>query len=101
MWEGQFLFALRGAQVVHCLDPSIQPPKKFIIAKDEKKLDVAAKTSDKPPVLNPEFEQWEAKDQQVLGYLLTSLSREIGSQVTNMTTAAGAWASIKTLHTSQ
>lgn len=79
MWEAQVLSALRGAQVVHFLDPSTQPPEKFIATKDEKKSDAAAKTGDKPPVLNPEFEQWVAKDQQVLSYLLTSLSREIGS----------------------
>ena len=100
MWEAQVLSALRGAQVVHFLDPSTQPPEKFIVTKNEKKSDDAAKTGDKPPVLNPEFEQWVAKDQQVLSYLLTSLSREIRSQVTNVTTAAGAWASIKALHAS-
>jgi hypothetical protein len=63
MWEAQILFALRGAQVVHFLDPSIQTVEKYIITKDEKKSDAAAKTGDKPPVLNPEFEQWVAKDQ--------------------------------------
>ena len=51
--------------------------------------------------MNPEYEKWVAKDQQVLSYLLTSLSREIGSQVTTVTTVASAWAAIEALHASQ
>jgi hypothetical protein len=41
-------------------------------------------------VLNPEYEDWEATDQQVLSYLLSSLSKEILTQVSSVTIAAEA-----------
>jgi len=95
MWHAQILSALRGAQAEHFIDPAARPPEKYLAPKGNKKMD------DEPPVVNPEYEKWVAKDQQVLSYLLTSLSREIGSQVTIVTTAASAWAAIGTLHASQ
>lgn len=42
-------------------------------------------------VANPAFEEWFAVDQQVLGFLLTSLSRDILAQVTMAKTSAEAW----------
>jgi len=95
MWQAQVLSALRGAQAEHFIDPASQPPEKFFAAKSEKKVE------GEPAVVNPEYEKWVAKDHQVLSYLLTSLSREIGSQVTTVTTAASAWAAIEALHASQ
>lgn len=95
MWKAQVLSAIRGAQVEHFLDPATRPPEKFLAAKDDKKVD------SEPPVVNPEFQKWVAKDQQVLSYLPTSISHKIGFQVTMMTTAAAAWAAIKALHASQ
>ena len=73
MWQAQVLSALRGAQAEHFIDPTARPPEKYLAPKGDKKTD------DEPPVVNPEYEKWVAKDQQVLSYLLTSLSREIGS----------------------
>jgi DICT domain-containing protein len=69
--------------VVHFIDPGVQPPTRHLPPKEDKKVDEA-------PVVNPELSKWVAKDQQVLSYLLTSLSCEIGSQVSSATTAAAA-----------
>jgi hypothetical protein len=53
------------------------------------------------PIPNPNYETWITKDQQVLNYLLSSLSKEIFSQVTSSAeTAATAWAAIEGLFTS-
>ena len=68
MWQAQVLSALRGAQAEHFIDPTTRPPEKYLAPKGDKKTD------DEPPVVNPEYEKWVAKDQQVLSYLLTSLS---------------------------
>lgn len=38
--------------------------------------------------INPAYEAWLAVDQQVLGYLFSSLSKEILTQVMTMDTAA-------------
>jgi len=106
MWKLQVLSALRGAQLVRFIDPEARPPEKFVAPKKiEKKAaddgDDAKLAGGDEPILNPEFEKWVAQDQQVLSYLLGSLLREIGSQVTMVTMAAEAWAAIHALHASQ
>lgn len=53
-------------------------------------------------MLNLEYAKWHAKDQTVLNFLLTSLSKEIFSQITTSAdTAAKAWAAIQALFASQ
>jgi hypothetical protein len=53
------------------------------------------------PVPNPEYEKWIAKDQHVLSYLFSSLSKEVFSQVSSATTVAELWVVIQGLHASQ
>jgi uncharacterized membrane protein YgcG len=59
---------------------------------DEKKDNV----NDGAPVKvsNPAYEEWFATDQQALGFLLSSLSRDILAQVTMARTSAEAWKTI-------
>jgi hypothetical protein len=45
--------------------------------------------SKEPPVVNPDYETWVAKDGQVLNYLLSSLSKEILGQVNSEDTYQG------------
>lgn len=99
MWKLQVLSGLRGAEMEKFIDPVEKPPEKFIPPKAE--ADNEKPTADAAPILNPEFKKWVAQDQQVLSYLLGSLSREIGSQITAVTTAAEAWTAIQALHASQ
>jgi hypothetical protein len=48
------------------------------------------------PSPNPEYKKWFAKDQTVLNYLLSNLSREIlGQVVSSAQTATSAWAAIE------
>lgn len=49
-------------------------------------------------VPNPAYEDWEASDQQVLGYLLSSLSRDVLMQVATCETAAEAWRTIEGMY---
>jgi hypothetical protein len=48
---------------------------------------------------NPPYEEWYATDQQVLAYLLLSLSREIMAQVTICNTAVSTWDIIESMFT--
>lgn len=50
---------------------------------------------------NPTFEEWDAMDQQVFGYLLSWLGREILTQVASTETAAEAWSNIEAIFMSQ
>jgi hypothetical protein len=43
---------------------------------------------------NPDFQDWDATDQQVLSHLLGSLSNEIPIHISTYTTSAEAWATI-------
>jgi hypothetical protein len=46
-------------------------------------------------MLNPDFEDWDAADQQVMSYLLGSLSKEILIHVSTCTTVTEAWVAIQ------
>jgi hypothetical protein len=48
-------------------------------------------------VSNPEYENWVQTDQQVLHYLLASLSKEILVSCIGMRTASAVWLAIKTM----
>lgn len=96
MWNAQVTSTLKGAQLAGFIKPTATPPAEFLAPEDEK---AAGKKVD--PLPNPEYEQWVAKDQQVLSYLFSSLSREIFSQVSSATTAAELWAAVQGLHASQ
>jgi hypothetical protein len=93
-WKSQVISAIKGAKLARFLESDVEAPPKFLpLRKDAK--------ADEPPVYNPEYEDWVAKDQQVLNYLLSNLSKEILGQVSHAVTAAGAWAAIQATFASQ
>ena len=89
LWKAQVLPALRGAQVTGLLDGSdAAPPKTVEIAK-------ADKTTAIEP--NPLYGPWIAKDQQVLSYLLNSLTPEILAQVIGKESTLDVWTTLTTI----
>ena len=62
-----------------------------------------AKSSEKPDeqVPNLDFEAWVAKDQQILNYLLSSLSRDVLTQVAALPTTAAVCEAIEGMFASQ
>jgi hypothetical protein len=62
-----------------------------------------AKSTDKPDELisNPEYEIWYAKDQQILNYLLSSVSKEVMVQISTCTTSTEVWKAIQDMTASQ
>lgn len=58
---------------------------------------------DKPTHLvpNPDYEAWVAKDQQILNYLLSSISKEILVQVGTCSTTSQLWKVIQDMSASQ
>ncbi|SPT17674.1 unnamed protein product [Triticum aestivum] len=93
LWKTQVLPALRGAQVTRLLDNSdAAPPKMVEVAK-------ADKTTAQEP--NPLYGPWIAKDQQVLSYLLNSMSPEILAQVVGRDSTFELWTTINNLFASQ
>ncbi|XP_073363465.1 uncharacterized protein [Aegilops tauschii subsp. strangulata] len=93
LWKTQVLPALRGAQVSGLLDNSdAAPPKTVEITK-------ADKTTTLEP--NPLYGPWIAKDQQVLSYLLNSMSPEILAQVIGKDSTYELWTTVNNLFASQ
>lgn len=92
-WKAQIVSALRGAQLADWLESTAVAPAKY--------LPVEAGKEKESPVVNPEHAPWVAKDQMVLSYLLTNLSKEILGHVNTEVTAKGAWAVIEGMFASQ
>jgi hypothetical protein len=86
--KAQILAVLRGARLEGHLTGATKAPPTQI--------------KDKEAVLisNPAYEEWYVVDQQVLAYLLLSLSKEIIGQVTIGTAVASAWGIIEGMYTS-
>jgi hypothetical protein len=69
LWHAQVRAAICGARLLGFFTSDSKVPPSKIMQKDTNGKEVE--------VLNPEYEDWEATNQQVLSYLLSSLSKEI------------------------
>jgi hypothetical protein len=66
-----------GAHLAEYIKPTVHPPKMYLTpAKGDSEKGGDDK---KPPVPNPDYETWIAKDKTVLNYLMSSLSKVIFS----------------------
>jgi len=93
VWRAQVLPVVRGARLVGLLDGSSVEPATMITVK---KAD-----NSEEKVENPAYVQWIAQDQQVLSYLLSSMTREILVQVSSLEHASEVWKSVSEMFSSQ
>jgi hypothetical protein len=92
LWETQALPAIRGARLMGYLDGTTKaPPATLSVDKDGEKSEVA----------NPAYEAWMQTDQNVLSYLVNSLSREIMLSVIGMKTSSAVWTAIRSMFATQ
>jgi alpha-L-fucosidase len=80
LWKAQVHSILRGAQLQGYIDgSSVAPDKKISIKTAGDKTEVTQ-------VVNPEYVQWSTLEQQVLGFLLTSMTKDawLKSQVVQL-----------------
>jgi uncharacterized membrane protein YgcG len=92
LWKLQVLPAIRGAQLEeHLASTAIPPPKEIVVKQG------GTETKE----VNPEFTRWMALDQQVLSYLLSTMTRDVMLQVATATTAAELWAAVEEIFSSQ
>jgi hypothetical protein len=91
-WKAQVLAAVRGARLMgHLTGHAAAPPMEV----DQKVGDKVVKTP------NPEYEDWYATDQQVLGFILGSLTKEVLPQVSAKETAAELWEALEVIYASK
>ncbi|XP_022683926.1 uncharacterized protein LOC105914785 [Setaria italica] len=92
LWKAQFLPAVRGAQLLRILEGKVPAPSPILkVLLDGKKKEVS----------NPEYDSWVSKDQQLLSYLLNSITREVLAGVATMTTSAEAWKALEVMFAAQ
>ncbi|CAO2145820.1 unnamed protein product [Urochloa humidicola] len=92
MWKAQVLAAARGSRLIGHLTGATA-------ALDE---EINSKVGEKETKIpNPAYEEWYARDQQILSFILSSLSKEVMTQVATKETAAQAWSAIWTMFSSQ
>lgn len=85
------MLAIRGDQLEGLLDGTdVMPPKEIAAIVD-------AKIVSKP---NEEYGKWVARDQQVMSYLLTSISKDVLTQVADKETTTNIWKGIQEMLTS-
>jgi hypothetical protein len=85
--------ALRGARVLDLVEGTDKAPVKT--------MEIEDKDNKKVIVENPEYATWFTRDQQVLRFLLNSVSPEILTHVTGLDSAAEVWGALKELVSSQ
>ncbi|CAO2141594.1 unnamed protein product [Urochloa humidicola] len=70
LWKLQDLLVIRGTQLEGFLDGTdVAPPKQIIEKVDGREV----------KRMNPKYSRWVTLDQQVLGYLLTTMNRDATS----------------------
>lgn len=92
MWRAQVLPVVRGALLQDYLDGTAKAPPSEL---EEK---VADKIVKKP---NPDYARFIARDQQLLSYLFSLLSRDIFSSVATLETSAQVWRTLEQVFNSQ
>ncbi|XP_072149321.1 uncharacterized protein [Setaria viridis] len=85
---------IRGAQLIDILEgKSVEPSTKTLkITKEDKTVEV---------VPNPVYVTWVAQDQQLLGYLLNSLTKDVLAQVATLTSSAEVWVVLEGMFSAQ
>jgi hypothetical protein len=93
LWRNQLLPQIRGTSLFGYLDGSTPKPEKSISStyKDGKVVDLP----------NPVHAAWAIQDQQVLAYLLTSVSKEVLTQMVSAETTQAAWTALTNMFSSQ
>ena len=93
LWKAQVMPAIRGAQLTGILNGTSRAPAT--------KLEIEKPDKTKEIIDNPEYEKWLAKDQQLLSYLLNSMSREVLAQVVMLESSAEVWTAIEGMYSAR
>jgi hypothetical protein len=93
MWKAQILAAVRALRLEGHLTGASPAPAVEEDGKDSTGKDVK--------VPNPLYEEWFARDQQVLSLVLGSLARDVLAQVAAQDTTTNLWSAIEEMYSSQ
>ena len=93
LWKVQVLPAVHATQLEGYLDGTVQAPPTHNEEKDK----------DGKPILtpNPAYTTWVTRDQQLMSYLLSSMSKDVLAQVATTKTAAQVWSTLEEIYASE
>jgi hypothetical protein len=92
LWHTHIMPAIHAAKLQGFLDGTEKEPPKTI----SKKVDTSIVIEP-----NPAYDRWVTQDQSVMGYIFVSLSREVLTGVSTMTTSAEVWATLANMYVSR
>jgi hypothetical protein len=93
LWCAQVLSTIRAAQLDGLLTGAETAPEQYLT------VTRADKMVSKEP--NPAYASWVARDQAILGYVLSSLTRETLMHVSRCSTLAHVWSTLVDLYSPQ
>ena len=93
VWKALVVPALRGARVLALVEGKESAPEEFLEAADANKKKIT--------IENPDYVAWIARDQQVLRFVLNSLSPDVLAHVIGLESSAEVWAAINALVSSK
>jgi hypothetical protein len=88
-WKAQVLVVLHGARLVRHITGTVKQPSQEIDGKEKDEW-----------VPNPVYEEWHAWNQWVLGFLFSSVSKEVLPEIATKDTGADAWKEIEGMFSS-
>ena len=93
LWKAQVLPAIRGAQLMGILEGKTSAPPQLIEVENAEKKKMIAP--------NKEYDKWLAKDQQLLGYLINSVAKDVLAQVASLESSAELWSALEKMFAAQ
>ncbi|KAK1620266.1 hypothetical protein QYE76_025783 [Lolium multiflorum] len=92
-WQTQVLPTLRGARVMGLLEGTDAAPSETLEVEDENKKKIS--------VSNPAYDTWVTKDQQVVSFLVNSLSEDVLPHVFGLHHAVDVWRALHNMYSTQ
>jgi hypothetical protein len=86
VWKALVIPALRGARVLDLVEGKDKAPDEFVSTEDAKNKKVV--------IVNPDYEAWISRDQQVLRWLINALSPDVLAHVVGLDSSAAFWAAL-------
>ena len=93
VWKALVVPALRGAQVLALVEGSEDAPEEYLEVEDDNKKKIK--------IENPDYLTWIARDQQVLRFIINSLSPDVLAHVIGLESSADVWSAINALVSSK
>jgi hypothetical protein len=88
VWKALVIPALRSARVLDLVEGKDKAPDEFVSTEDANNKKVV--------IVNPDYEKWISRDQQVLRWLVNALSPDVLAHIIGLDSLAAVWIALNT-----